>query len=388
MEEMKKIEVNNFGPIKHAEVEFGDLTILIGAQASGKSLFLQLAKLVNDRAAIISNLKKLSYILGKNDQKNLMDVYFGQGMSDLWKDTTSIKVNSKMLINSLDMKIGKDDKTAEKMFYIPAQRILGMTDGRAKAFSEFDPSCPYVLRKFSETIRVFMSGGFGVNNTTVFPIKTRLKEFQRKSFDNSIFHGASVEMDVEGIQRKMKLRVDGMDMPFMTWSAGQKEFMPLLMGFYCVSGPPNKVVNKEQFDFVIIEEPEMGLHPQAIKAIIVQILELMQSGYKVIVSTHSNVPVEFAWAFNILKSSNMSGREKALMSLFDKKASANSCKWLNGVFDKNIKTYYFTRKDDRVTSMDISSLDVTDDNVDYSEWGGLTTFASEASEVVAEFCTD
>lgn len=114
MEEMKKIEVNNFGPIKHAEVEFGDLTILIGAQASGKSLFLQLAKLVNDRTAIISNLKKLSYILGKNDQKNLMDVYFGQGMSDLWKDTTSIKVNSELLINSLDMKIGKDDKTAEK----------------------------------------------------------------------------------------------------------------------------------------------------------------------------------------------------------------------------------------------------------------------------------
>lgn len=386
MEEIKKIEINNFGPIEHAEVEFGDLTILIGAQASGKSLFLQLAKLVNDRAAVIYNLKKLSYILGKNDQKNLMDVYFGQGMSGLWKDSTSVKVNNNDVGKSLDMKVDKGDRLVEKMFYIPAQRILGMVDGRAKSFSEFDPSCPYVLRRFSETLRVFMANGFGVSNTVVFPIKTRLKEFQRKSFDKSIFHGASVEMDVEGIQRKMKLKVDGMDMPFMTWSAGQKEFMPLLMGFYCVSGPPNKVVNKEQYDYVIIEEPEMGLHPQAIKAIIVQILELMQSGYKVIVSTHSSVPVEFAWAFNILKQSVLKGREKALMKLFDKTPASHG--WLNGVFDKEIKTYYFTRKDERVTSVDISSLDVSDADLDMSEWGGLTSFASEASEVVAEFCND
>ena len=34
---MKKIEVKNFGPIKNANVDFGDITILIGAQASGKT---------------------------------------------------------------------------------------------------------------------------------------------------------------------------------------------------------------------------------------------------------------------------------------------------------------------------------------------------------------
>ncbi len=40
--------VKDFGPIKNANVGFGDLTILIGPQASGKSLFLELFKLMKD----------------------------------------------------------------------------------------------------------------------------------------------------------------------------------------------------------------------------------------------------------------------------------------------------------------------------------------------------
>ena len=39
---MNELKVENFGPIGKAHVEFGDLTILVGAQASGKSLFLEL----------------------------------------------------------------------------------------------------------------------------------------------------------------------------------------------------------------------------------------------------------------------------------------------------------------------------------------------------------
>lgn len=52
--------VQNFGPIKNVDVNFGDLTILIGPQASGKSLFLELFKLIKDKAHIVSTLKKYS----------------------------------------------------------------------------------------------------------------------------------------------------------------------------------------------------------------------------------------------------------------------------------------------------------------------------------------
>lgn len=381
---MKKIIVDDFGPIGHAEVEFGDLTILVGAQASGKSLFLELTKLMVDKNSIINNLKKYNYILGKNDQTNLLDAYFGNGMSKAWNKSTCISIDGNEPIKTLVIPKGMSGSTEERMFYIPAQRILSMSDGRPKAFSEFDPSCPYVLRQFSETLRIFMAGGFGGKNSVLFPISTRLKKVQRDSFNDTIFHDGKVEMDVESGQRKMKLKIEGMEMPFMTWSAGQKEFMPLLMGFYCVSGPPTQVFNKEQYEYVVIEEPEMGLHPQAIKAILLQIIELIQSGYKVILSTHSTVPFEFVWAFNILKRSDREGRERALYHLFDK--SNRQATTFKDIFNKSIKTYYFTRKNGSVSTVDISSLDATVEDVDISEWGGLSNFASEAADTVSMFC--
>lgn len=47
---MKKLSINNLGPIRNAEVGFGDLTVLVGPQATGKSLFLQILKLVRERS--------------------------------------------------------------------------------------------------------------------------------------------------------------------------------------------------------------------------------------------------------------------------------------------------------------------------------------------------
>lgn len=386
---MKSISVRNFGPISRADVEFGDLTIIVGEQASGKSLFLELAKLLHDRKAIVANLKRYNYILGKRGAANLLDIYFGDGLHSLWKEDeeygTSVSVDGKPWTNKITIP-DEDANTYETVFYMPAQRILSMPDGRPKSFSEFDPSCPYVLRQFSETLRVFMGGGLGDGNNVLFPVGTRLKNYQRNSFDETIFHGGKVVMDTKTIQRKMKLEIDGMDMPFMTWSAGQKEFTPLLMGFYCVSGPPVKVIKKEQYKCVVIEEPEMGLHPQAIKAVMMQMLELVLAGYKVVISTHSTVPLEFVWAFNILRQSDKSNRQKALMQLLG--ISGEYSASLNGIFGKSVKTYYFTRKSGKVTSMDISSLDVGSENTDISEWGGLSQFASEAGEVVSRFCNE
>lgn len=228
---------------------------------------------------------------------------------------------------------------------------------------------------------MFMSIGLG-GNTTLFPVKTRLKSAQKRSFDSSIFHGGSVELENENGQRKMRMKVDGMDMPFMTWSAGQKEFMPLLMGFYCVSGPPMQLLNKDQYDYIVIEEPEMGLHPKAIMSVLLEILELVQMGKKVIVSTHSTVPLEFVWAFNILKKSANNNREAGLAKLFD--VSGKGAGIFAGIFDKSIRTYAFERKDEKVESVDISSLDALDEQPVVSEWGGLSFFATRASELVTK----
>lgn len=380
---MKKIEVKNFGPIKNANVDFGDITIFIGAQASGKSLLLQLMKLLLDKEHIRSTMSRYNYVIGKNPE-NILNFYFGNGMASLWRDDTVICDEEQEYTKySLVPKFERFDPK-ETLFYIPAQRVVSISDGRPKNFMEYDISTPYVLRQFSELLRLFFQYGLNGNNI-VFPLRNRLKGAMKKSLQDNIFHQGKVLIDEASGQKKMNLSVKGLSIPFMAWSAGQKEFMPLLMAFYCLSGPISNVVDRNQYKYVVLEEPEMGLHPKAILSILLEIIELMQNGYKIILSTHSSVLLEFVWAFNNIKNSNASKeqKEKMLMQLLDVEQFEAIPQMMDGVFEKSIRTYYFANKNGEVETMDISHLDVMSDNPDMADWGGLSLFSEKASQIVS-----
>ncbi len=377
---MKNISISNVGPIKEATLNLGDLTILIGGQASGKSLALQLLKLVVDKTHIVQTLDRYGFVVSKSAD-NILRAYLGEGMAEVWNEQTRITADGREYPK--DFLLGGVRNSAEKLFYVPAQRILSVADGRPKYFTEFDNSTPYVLRHFSEMLRLFLQGGLGDNNV-LFPIGARLKGGVKYAFDHSIFHGGSVVMDESSGTKRMRMRVGDMDLPFMTWSAGQKEFMPLLMAFYCLSGPPQPIVNGKQYEYVVIEEPEMGLHPEAIMAILLQTLELLSKGKKVIISTHSQVLLEFAWAFSALTQYTSEIRSNALCELFDIAGGAMR-EMLSQIADKKVTTYYFARKADGVHSVDISTLDAGSDNVDISEWGGLSRFAGRSVDVISKY---
>lgn len=378
---METLTVKNFGPIRRTEVTFGDLTILIGPQASGKSLFLEMFKFVSDKSHILSTLRKYNYIIKKTNLGAILDIYFGEGMSSAFTGSTEIACDGERV--KIDLQQG--GACSERVFYVPAQRILSISDGRPKNFMEFEvPSTPYVLRNFSETLRVFIQSGLG-NPEVLFPMKARLKGVVKKSINEAIFHGGRVVIDQSSGMRKMKLQVNGARLPFMTWSAGQKEFMPLLLAIYCLSGPPSPVINKKDYEWVVIEEPEMGLHPRAIEAVMLEVIELMQAGYKVIISTHTPVLLEFAWAFETLRQGCDGDFGKAMSELFGMDDGYYS-KMFDDIGKKKINTYYFHPGDDGgIVSSDISSLDAGDENTDISEWGGLSTFASKASEIVGKY---
>ncbi len=381
---MKRFVVQDFGPIKNIDIEFGDLTLFVGAQASGKSLSLELLKLLVDREHIINVLKRYNYIWD-NEVKKILDVYFGEGMNTVWNSSTRVLLDdiTYRKTDILKSDVGDD----ESLFYIPAQRILSITDGRPKNFMEFDNSTPYVLRMFSETLRLFMQNGMG---DKVFPLKNRLKGVQKDSFNKSIFHNGSIVMEEVAGQKKMKMKMGDMSIPFMAWSAGQKEFMPLLLAIYCLSGPPSKVVKREKYKYVVLEEPEMGLHPKAIMSVLLQIIELIQSGYKVIISTHSTVLMEFAWAYNMLQGLNGRYGNQPLCDIFEVKRTTAAATMMNGMMEtKSIKTYFFKHDDDnRVISKDITSLDACSINDDISGWGGLSEFASHVSEIVSKYMSN
>lgn len=385
---MEKLTIRNFGPIQEAQIEFGDLTFLIGPQASGKSLSLELWKLLIDKQHIISTLRDYNYILSETDAKNIIECYFGEGLNGIFKEETGITFAGSQFSPSDLLKSSRQnvsEKHRETVFYIPAQRILSIADGRPKNFMEFDTSAPYVLRRFSETLRVFMQGGLG-NPDTVFPMEDRLKGAIKASINDSIFHNAKVTLDKTGSQRKMKLAINELQIPFMAWSAGQKEFMPLLLGIYCLSGPPTQVVNRSDYKWVIVEEPEMGLHPRAIQSVLLGIIELLQNGYKVIISTHSATFLDFAWAFNSIRTLADATFKEAMCSMFGIDTDTTTAHLFDNLKTKQIKTYYSGKMSSQgVIFEDISALDAFSEHKAIAEWGGLSSFSNVASETVCRY---
>ena len=380
---MKNLYISNLGPIGQVSVDFGDLTFLVGPQASGKSLFLELLKYIVDKEYILSNLRKYNFIIDKKNPQKVLDVVFGDGLNKMFKPETEILFDNETI--SIDTLTKRNVPQKESMFYIPAQRILSIADGRPKNFMEFDLSTPYVLRAFSETLRTYIQGFMGDPNT-IFPISNRLKGVLKQSFNDNIFYGGKIVMEENAGQKKFQMKIDDMNLPFMTWSTGQKEFMPLLIAFYCLSGPSSPVFKKDNYQYVVIEEPEMGLHPQAIKAILLEVLELLHNGLKVIISTHSTTLLDFAWAFNAIKNSSSDKKEDAMFKLFNIRKSQASRQLFDSLFDKTLSTYYFSRvANGKVESTDISSLDAGSDNQAISGWGGLSQFSADAADVVYEY---
>lgn len=379
---MEHLKIHNLGPIRNVDVEFGDLTFFIGPQASGKSITLEALKLIEDRSSIITTLDKYNYIIG-HDSQRILNVYFGEGLGKMWSNNTSLELDDQKLTMK-DLPKKAQDKESS-IFYVPAQRIVCMGDGYPKFFSDFSFTTPYVLRDFSEILRTFVQFGMA-GKSKVFPIKERLKSIQKKAFDKNIFHSGEVVLSETAGQRKMFLEVNDLSIPFMAWSTGQKEFMPLLLAFYCLSGPPSKVIKRDKYSTVIIEEPEMGLHPKAIESILLQICELICDGYKVIVSTHSSLFIEFAWAFNSLKSAD-ANIYSALCYIFKVSKTSSVGVMLQNFTEKNIRTYYFSRSEGNgeVTTKDISSLDVMSDEIDLSEWGGIMGFSTRTNDAVSRY---
>ncbi len=371
---MDTLKVKNFGPIKEANVEFGDLTLLVGPQASGKSILLQLMKLIEDDGYITNTLVKNAYIW--NDNAEFLDRYFGEGMSQIWNDKTKITVDSEEFRISDLAKLNSDElgNERENVFYIPAQRVLTLENGWPRTFKSFSVSDPFVIKNFSESMRLYVElGGNVIFQEGQKPLK------ETESYKD-IFYSGEIELDKSGPTKRIVLNINSSRLPFMVWSTGQKESMPLHLAFIFLKYPSLTLTGVKDIT-VVIEEPEMGLHPAAIKSMIVDFLYLISIGYKLVISTHSPILLEFAWAIQILKECNSGS--KSLFELFDIKQSDA----LEQVFERamtsmRFKTYYFDKEDGGIK--DISSLDAGSENPDIAEWGGLSSFASRASEIVSK----
>ena len=377
---MKHLTLTSLGQIREADISFGDLTVFVGEQASGKSILLQLVKLILDSRIITQTLKKHGFDWQKKSE-SFLSLYFGEGRQGIWDNT-----ETKITVDERDFDLDKilsrrTRRKTEDLFLIPAHRVVTLKDGWPRAFTDYNIGDPYVVKQFSEQLRLLMEAGLGSGKGPIFPQTGRMNKTLRDAIGNSIFAGAEVKLDSSGLRKRIILDVEGDELPFMAWSSGQREFTPLLMGLYLLM-PSGKAQKKKEVGWVVIEEPEMGLHPKAISALLVVFLELMRRGYKVIVSTHSAQVLELVWAIQYLvKASAEPGQ---LLKVLDLRSNYFSKPLAEMVLGKTFKTYYFSRRDKNVHVKDISALDAEDPDEAVSDFGGLTAFSTRASNVVSE----
>ena len=374
---MKRLTLTSLGQIREADIAFGDLTVFVGEQASGKSILLQLVKLILDAGDITQTLKKHGFDWQKKSE-DFLSLYFGEGMETIWD-----KNETKVTVDNVDFTLQKAlsrRKKDETVFLIPAHRVVTLKDGWPRAFTDYATSDPYVVKEFSEELRLLMEKGLGSGGGAIFPQEGRMNKTLRDAIGKSIFGEAEIKLDRSGLRKRIVLDIAGTQLPFMTWSTGQREFAPLLLGLYWLM-PLGKSEKKSNIDWVVIEEPEMGLHPKAISAVLLIFLELLRRGYKVIVSTHSSQILELIWAIRfIAKSNSASTRLRQLLNL---KASAYSRDLTKTILEeKTFKTYYFSRQDSVVSVKDISTLDPEDPDEAIADWGGLTLFSTKSADIV------
>lgn len=373
-----KLHIENFGPIKNADITLRDLNISVGPQASGKSLFWQLLKLLLDAPTIRDDFHRFNIDWGK-DIKGFLSLYFGEGMEHLSGPDTVIQLDgqTRSLDKLFERRKGNRERI-EDMFYVPAQRVMALRDGLTRTFLEFRSGDPYVVRDFSDKLHRLVQTEFA-KAEKLFPQANRLNGHLRKLVDDAFFRGFSLELSRDSTyQKKLVLKREAVQLPFMAWSAGQREFSPLLLGLYWLM-PAGKVSRRDNLKWVVIEEPEMGLHPQAISAFMALVLELLRRGYRVCLSTHSPHVLDVVWALQTLKTHG--GTEKDVLRLLGMPRNPAMKAIASSALEKTISVQYFKPG---IGAVDISPLDPGSDRADMAGWGGLTEFSASIGDIVAE----
>ncbi|MCC6958026.1 MAG: ATP-binding protein [Anaerolineales bacterium] len=378
---MLKITSQHLGQLRKAEIQFGDLTIFVGPQASGKSIFLQLMKLTMDHNHILRTIRQHGFDWQQNFN-NFLALYFGEGMQGIWEAQTQVIVNDQPFdLEKVVEQRGKKQQK-ESLFLIPAQRVITLRNGWPRAFTDYETGDPYVVKQFSERLRLLMESGLGTGQRPIFPQEGRMNKDIRQMINESIFSNAEVRLDKSGMRKRIILKVQNNELPYMVWSAGQREFIPLMLGFYWLM-PPAGASKNRSIDWVVIEEPEMGLHPQGISTLLILIMELLHRGYKVVLSTHSPQVLELIWAVQSL--AQLNANSDRILKMFNLRKTPYLNDLADNILAKNYRTYYFERSSDQfINAMDISSLDPDDLNNAVADWGGLTEFSTTVSQVVSQ----
>lgn len=372
------LKIEQFAQIKEAKVALGDLSVLVGPQASGKSLALQLLKLCEDGQRVTRALANNGF--SWDGPAGLVERVFGEGMGRAWRKATRVSLDRSPLNLNWLANTARKLNSPQTVFYIPAQRALTVFEGWPLSFPQGPLGTPFVVRQFSETLASFLRG-VG-SNEPIFPLEAKLKEGLRSMIDDAFFHGAALKLETIRGRTELRLAHGRAQLPTIAWTAGQREFVPLLIALYSLL-PAGKLSRDWYTRWIILEEPEMGLHPKGILAVMMLVLELLFRGYRVILSTHHPFVLDLIWGITRLQQQGRRGNPVRVLEMFGAASD------LRPVAEAALKkrytiTHFDFRKSGGVVATDISSLDPSSNNPIVEGWGGLSGLSGRVGDIVAE----
>ncbi|MBK7926672.1 MAG: ATP-binding protein [Bryobacterales bacterium] len=137
------------------------------------------------------------------------------------------------------------------------------------------------------------------------------------------------------------------------------------------------------YPWLIVEEPELGLHPEGIMVAMGALLELLsipsQPPLRLCISTHSNAVLDVVWALRQFQGHAASHR--LVLRMLGLPSTPELETMAQRLLQKKFAVYYFDRNTG--TTSDISNLDPGSADSIEAGWGGLTGWSGEIGNLVA-----
>lgn len=269
------IEIENVGPIKKAKIDLSKYVVLIGPQASGKSIIAKLIAIFRseefriNRNKTIHSLFKFYGIFSFFNDKSVIN-YYSYNFYSRYIHKDSEKTINLGLINVFDNKTGLIDevkkikKDNKPSIYIPADRIIiSLLSQSIYSIIQNKINLPQLLLDFAANYE---------------KARNEIKEYNIKFLKANYHYKNGKEI----------LEINKQETPIAEAASGFQTLIPMLL--VCEYYLKDKLSQT-----YIIEEPELNLFPTAQKDLIYHLINIINDSYSkeqntthdLIITTHS-----------------------------------------------------------------------------------------------------